>query len=615
MYSVTQRYIDTIRNIKIRKKTKITGTVDSIPFELNSILDGSFNISKSCSSGNNEVNIGQANIGELNCTLRNIDIPPGTWKGKEIEATFWLQIDKANDVWENVPLGIYTIDDAQISTAGVIIKAYDNMSKFTKSCSIRFTNAMPYDVLLYACTECDVALGNTRSEIETMSNGAEILTQYPESDIETWQDVIYWISQTLGGFATAGRDGKLYIRQYNQKIVDEIGASDRYEGCTFSDFKTKYTGISIVNVTNSETQYYGLEVDDGLTYNLGSNPFLQYGSTTQIESRRRKVLQALQNIKYVPFKATMTCNPMYDLGDVIVFKEGIAKDSKLCCITSFNFQFHRQYIMSGAGKDPSIASGKTKTDKNLEGLVNQVNKDTFRFDSVTNGREIKCEDQKLRRILRADIMTKANASVMINAEILLTITPTQQDVNIVEQLQQASRIVCAVTYQLDGEILSRKPVETWSTAGQHILTLQYLLSITDPGFHTFDIYVHVDGGSITIAPYDIQCVFSGIGIVADHEWSGKLELEDDAPVFELEELEFDITAYSESVSTSIIVPDRIILTDAAPVFELEEMEFDGSDYVDSVSFKPYISELLWREAAASTWGTLKEIYVWGHTGG
>ena len=603
MYEISEAFSEAltrpVKHYRIRGEVQIGST--SYEFTELNIEKRSLSISNQCSDDDN-VGIGQVYMAECSLTfVNNFNLPKRSLKDAKIIPNLQMLTENG---YENVPLGVFNIAEANWATWGIEITAYDNMSLLDKPIALDSASGYISDFIIYACTECGVSLGMTEAELRALPNGTEYVTLYLENDLETYRDLISWCAATMASFATMDRSGSLVFRCYGQISVDTLNGMDRINGALFSDFETRYTSLTVDDINKETTDYYALAIDDGLTYHLGSNPFLQ--NSTSRERMAQNILNALALIDYVPFETSLaSALVVYDLGDVLTFTGGAADETKMYCITQYEWQYGEEYYAKGVGQNPALANARGKTDKEITGVANRSGKGSSDFEIITNLREVAVENRRRRRVLHASIMTVEDAKVKMDAEILLTVAP----------VQQGTEIICSVTYQLDSQILTRNPVETWSIGGQHILRLMYALAISKSGFHNFDIYLEVSGGNIAIEPYEIQATFSGLGIVVDPGWSGQLELVDDAPVFELEELEFDITAYSESVSTSIIVPDRIILTDAAPVFELEELEFDGSDYVDSVSFKPYISELLWREAAASTWGTLKESYVWGHTGG
>ena len=83
-------------------------------------------------------------------------------------------------------------------------------------------------------TACGVELAQTQAEIEALPNGAELLSIYPENDIETYRDVLYFTAQVLGGFFCSNREGKLEFRQYGEIPVMEILQKHRFSS-SFSD--------------------------------------------------------------------------------------------------------------------------------------------------------------------------------------------------------------------------------------------------------------------------------------------------------------------------------------------------------------------------------------------
>ena len=75
-----------------------------------------------------------------------------------------------------------------------------DMLRFEKSFNGFETIGNAYGFLELCCKACNVELAQTRAEIEAMPNGTEILSIYPENDIETYRDVLYFVAQVLGGF-------------------------------------------------------------------------------------------------------------------------------------------------------------------------------------------------------------------------------------------------------------------------------------------------------------------------------------------------------------------------------------------------------------------------------
>lgn len=378
MYDVSEEYLVEMKYpAQIRKLTGTLSAGNDTPIVINpeNVLQNTVSISNQC-SGSNEIQIGQVYIGKLNITLRGLNVARGTYKGRVITLYESLYIEELED-WETIKLGVFNIEDPQHSVNGVEIVAYDNMSKFDKKVSSLFlVSGTFYQFIYLCCSSCGVTLGMTEQEIQAMPNGTETRELYPSNDIETYRDVISWCAQSLSSNALINRDGELIFKCYSDTPCDTLVSKDRRVGGKCSDFDTFYTGISMVNIKDQTTSYYGLSPDNGLTMNLGSNPFLQLmeGETQQnLDTKRRRILNGLTDINYTPFSVGVTRPMIYDLMDVVNLSEGIVGEFDIIgCITKFEWSFINGYRITGVGSNPALASAKSKTDKNISGLLSET---------------------------------------------------------------------------------------------------------------------------------------------------------------------------------------------------------------------------------------------------
>lgn len=505
MYQVSEEYL---KQTKRKVQTfRLAGTVNKIAFTNHDILSGSFTITNQCSEQNN-VKIGSVYIGELKCTFKP-DLQVPDWTNAQIIVSEGLLID--GTAWEDVPLGVYTVSEANDTEYGVDITAYDNMARFNRSCSVDITIGTPYELLTLACTTCEAELGMTQAEVDALPNGTESLSLYTENDIETWQDFVFWVAQATGTIATMDREGKLVLRSYTQNVVDTLTNHNRFTGSKFSKFETRYSGLSCVNMADDTTSYYGSDPDNYLTYNLGSNPFLQYGVDSYKEQIRRAVLTALLQIDYVPFETSCLCGAMYDLGDIIRCTDGIAP-GKLGCVMMYDYTFNGGYKITGFGSDPALATAKSKTDKNLEGLRNNVSTNEILFFNYENASAIQIDDGESKAIIDIRFTSSVSIGVLFQAEILLEATATEADV------------IGTIEYTLnDVTIIGYNPTETWKN-GKHILSLMYMLMIEENSINRWMVKLNIAGGSIAIA--QVRAVIYGQGLVGTIEWDGFITVEE-----------------------------------------------------------------------------------------
>lgn len=506
MYQVSEEYL---KQTKRKVQTfRLAGTVNKIAFTNHDILSGSFTITNQCSE-QNDVKIGSVYIGELKCTFKP-DLQVPDWTNAQIVVSEGLLI---GDKWEDVPLGVYTVSEANDTEYGVDITAYDNMARFNRSCSVDITIGTPYELLTLACTTCEAELGMTQEAVGALPNGTESLSLYTENDIETWQDFIFWVAQATGTIATMNREGKLVLRSYTQNVVDTLTNHERFTGSKFSKFETRYSGLSCVNIADDTTSYYGADPDNYLTYNLGSNPFLQYGVDSYKEQIRRAVLDALLKIDYVPFETSCLCGAMYDLGDIIRCTDGIAP-GKLGCVMMYDYTFNGGYKITGFGSDPALASAKSKTDKNLEGLRNSVSSSDILFFNYENASALQLGDGDSKAIIDIRFTSSVSIGVLFQAEVLLEATATEEDV------------IGSIEYTLNEvTIIGYNPTETWKN-GKHILSLMYMLMIDANSINRWLVKLSIAGGSVAIAQGGIRATIYGQGLVGTVEWDGYITLEE-----------------------------------------------------------------------------------------
>ena len=507
MYQVSEEYL---KQTKRKVQTfRLAGTVNKIAFTNHDILSGSFTITNQCSE-QNDVKIGSVYIGELKCTFKP-DLQVPDWTNAQIIVSEGLLI--GGTAWEDVPLGVYTVSEANDTEYGVDITAYDNMARFNRSCTVDITIGTPYELLTLACTTCEVELGLTQADVDALPNGTESLSLYTENDIETWQDFVFWVAQATGTIATMDREGKLVLRSYTQNVVDTLTNHERFTGSKFSKFETRYSGLSCVNMADDTTSYYGSNPDNYLTYNLGSNPFLQYGVDSYKEQIRRAVLTALLQIDYVPFETSCLCGAMYDLGDIIRCTDGIAP-GKLGCVMMYDYTFNGGYKITGFGSDPALATAKSKTDKNLEGLRNNVSTNEILFFNYENASAIQIGDGESKAIIDIRFTSSVSIGVLFQAEILLEATATEADV------------IGTIEYTLNEvTIIGYNPTETWKN-GKHILSLMYMLMIEENSINRWMVKLNIAGGSIAIAPGAVRAVIYGQGLVGTVEWDGFITVEE-----------------------------------------------------------------------------------------
>lgn len=524
MVNVSNNFLEAM--ILPAQRRRCYGTIGDIRFDAKNIIQGSTSITNQC-SGNTDISIGQVYVGELKTTLRGLSIPRRGYKNKEIILYQGLLVDEENRIWEDIICGHYFVDKAVWTMSGVNITAYDAMYKFDKSMTYTLGLGTMYDFISMACRECSVILGMTATDISWLPNGTTEFQIYDENDIETWRDVISWCAQTMGCNATINRQGELIFVKYGQNIVDTYDTKRRLSGGSFSDFESYYTGLSVVNMAEQTTSYYGLEQDTGLTMNLGSNPFLQYGTSQMLESERRSILNAIAEINYTPATVSLNALMIYDLMDVLGFTDGIVGEGAVVCITKYTWNLNGTYTIECVGSDPALASAKSKVDKNLAGILSIVDESKMHYyvyRNITQYNISSGETQTIvdiRYAVKKDTYVEFHCTVQYTSETLEDNTPQTYDIRNTGGVR--------AKFYLDGVLQDYEVYEN-NEDGINLLHLLYIWKANGSTQGHFTVDLTTNYTKLTILQGNVFGYLSGNGLVGEGTWDGEIiayeELED-----------------------------------------------------------------------------------------
>lgn len=499
------------------QESRMTGTIGEISFTDENIAAGSFSISNQCSDNKN-VGIGQVYIGVLKATFRGINIGENEWLGKVISPIFGLKL--ADNTYEDVPLGVFTVSSAKKTTTGISVTAYDNMSKLDGriDTSVFVGSQTALSIATTIATACGVQIGNTQTEMANLPNGSVEFELHSDNDLTTWRDALAYIAQAVCSFVTAGRDGKLYFNTYGSTTVATVDSSHRSDDGAYSDFVTEYTTIWFENTDDgTETSYSS--GSGGLTYEGGENPFLQKSTDTSYEVMRQNVMNGLRNIQYSPFSVSMMPDPSFDLGDVISFTGGIA--GRVCCVTKYTFTHKKSIKLTGVGSDPSITKSKDRSAKSIQALKKEQVKTNTQVTSVqTQVAVVQAQVEEISGQVMANYILPFGMSVdeitdidrggsAVNvlqfrisndsdgntatfyAQLCFNVHTFEKTIDGVDCFQDG---VVTVNYLYDDQVIQQSVYHFRD--GWKILTLNGMVPSVTAGIHTFYVRMSVQGASL-----------------------------------------------------------------------------------------------------------------------
>lgn len=540
-------------------------------FENKDIVKGSGYISRQC-SGSSEIELGSVYAAELGISLFS-DIDRYSLEDATITLSFHLEIEK--NVYEEVPMGVFFVAEANRKIRTLELKAYDAMLNLDKNFDKGLSSAFPYDFLSLMSKACHVELAQTKEEIEALTNGTELLGIYQENDIETWRDFLFYLAQTLGCFSTINREGKLLLVPYCIDEVKTVDSRHRYSS-SFSDFVTRYTAVSSTNKKTNIAEYYSVKPDDGLTMNLGVNPLLQFGLEEKRKSIINNILTAIIVVNYVPFESDTIGDPALDLGDVIKFTGGHADETKRSAITFIETKINGKQQIKCVGKNPRLSSAKSKNDKNIAGLESSINENKLSIYTYVNALKINLGAEKTSIIniefasgdetnaeFHAEVILDVTSNAVarsVNAETTIEIGEESKVISIPVNWTEDGKTLLTAYYVLDGkEVEQFHPSETWCS-GKHLLNLYYpIIEMKANELHTFEVLIALSDGTGIIEPQNAMATISGQGLGAQERWDGRITVDEEIRLIELSGL--PTNKIQDKVVTALISPKRTGLTD------------------------------------------------------
>ncbi len=551
MYQISEAY--TTKMLDQVQTHRLSGLLGSLAFSGDDVIGVSF--TNRCSDKN--VSLGSVNIGTLKLTFLKDLLNRGNYYGKTITLSDALLVgydEDESEVWESIPLGVFRIAEATWTAQGMVdIVAYDCLSLMDEPIAPIQTSGYLYDFCKLVETETGAEFGMTREECEALPNGDIIISPYTENDMTTWRDMVSKLAQLVGGFGYADRDGTWRLKSFNNTSVLNVPVNRRMSGAKFSDFQTRFDGMSWVDVkTTGETYYVG--DSNGFTMALGNNPFLQYGGTAIVKGRVQTIFSIVQTMIYTPFEVSgLPAFVALDLGDVVSFTDDYTGHTSIGCVMSVTWTYNKSFKMACYGNNPNLRTAQSKTDKAIAGNRSANAKDRIATFTSANIQELTIDDS-LNEILRSYFTTASEQPMLTMTEVKFNLT----DEGIVELI-----------YFLDNEQIDYIPTETYSESGVHTISFMYPIEGASTDFkHKFQVFMRTTSGAV-IQPLDARTYIQGYGFDLTSEWVGILEADDQITIIPLGGA--GVLGLTETITTSLAPSASVTASDNVPVLDIKAL--------------------------------------------
>ena len=284
---------------------------------------------------------------------------------------------------ENVLLGTFRILQDGIKRTNTLLQvtADSYISKFDKSRKRATFTGDLYDLVMDSCNKCKVTFGMTESEFRALSpNVAKTYEIKKDSSLKTHRDIIMYVSQLIGGFATTTPSGALIFKNYTSNN-DVCNVNDNViVNYSIGDEVYNLSGLGM-SVKEKDVYLYREGEDDDSPYflNLDTNPIMENCTDDEITSIVDNIWSKLIDLNLNNFSFEFNGNPLIEVGDII----SIPERSLETYVASCEWTYHGKEKISCVSVDKNKRI-ETQREKQNENKPSNASKDDRVDDLIKN---------------------------------------------------------------------------------------------------------------------------------------------------------------------------------------------------------------------------------------
>ncbi|WP_235942762.1 hypothetical protein [Anaerococcus faecalis] len=256
----------------------------------------------------------------------------------------------------------------------------------------------------------------------------------------------------------------------------------------------------------------------------------------------------------------------------------------------------------GVGKNPYLSKAKSKNDKNIVGLLNQIESEKLVVHSYSNYSAFKLTTTDTP-IIRIEFASNKETEALFNASILLNIVcgteektkkikrkviqkteiltedkksydPPKfeekeviEEVEIIENVELPTRLVITYVFN-DTKIEHHIPKEIY-LSGNHILNLFYpLTKLQEKTMNNFSVLVRLESGQAMIGKNNAIAAISGQSLGSTEAWDGKIKIDETWKRIKLEH-SFLLRKLKDEYKVEKQVPTPIIFNEKVRRFKYQ----------------------------------------------
>ncbi|MBR1636126.1 MAG: hypothetical protein IJ682_13865, partial [Lachnospiraceae bacterium] len=254
---------------------------------------------------------------------------------------------------------------------------------------------------------------------------------------------------------------------------------------------------------------------------------------------------------------------------------GQADSTKYACITSNSIKIGGRQTIKCVGKNPKLSQAKSKNDKNISGLLAQIEAGKIGIHTFTNASAFTVRDVDTKIISIEFATTEANhaqffgqvivdvtaqpvtRSVTASGDVVIPSVPVddlpvdpddpeEEPVVIGNTEEQTITVSLPMSWQEDGHadvifsfefnnqmIPVHYPQENWHS-GRHTILLYYPIENVVPNYtNIFNVYMRCVGGTAAVDTGMCIASISGQSMGASAAWDGRIDIEEYVDLFRI----------------------------------------------------------------------------------
>lgn len=445
---------------------------------------------------------------------------------------------------EEIQLGKFIIptDTTIRKIASIQLVGDSVLSKFDRPTNGVTTSGKPYALVSWCCDICGVELALTEAEFNALSENTNYTFYISEdSSIETYRDIIMYVSQIIGGFATDTNDGKLTFKIYSVSNSTFNINNDTIASSKLGDSSYKLDGMTIQ--FNNKVLYIHGDSNSVYTLNLESNPLFDKLDEELVVVICNNIWSQLKDLTFRGFDFQYNGNPALECGDLL--SNDVRGFSSF--ITSLSWVYHGKSSVVGAALDK-----RTKTKSQSVKKAASTGGSGSSSNELSTNRYINTEEFKLNtletKVLQEYFNMPANASPLFS---FVMITKTEL----------TGLVSLRIVYDNVDVLLKPK---FQCNVGYHTLSFTKSLDPSDVDMlHSLSVYatfVEDSGQSIeSIIPclveaYDIEANITGWKLSSGtSKWTGRYELSDEVALISLPNV-INVLGFTSNINVTNEIP-------------------------------------------------------------